>query len=419
MTFSVPTVALEELLTSYIGGLWGDDPGRSEVDVRVMRITELGSNGDVNLTTATTRSVTQKQLASRRLSLGDLVLEKSGGGPNTPVGRVAHIGELTEEYICSNFMLLMRLKSERVSSRYLHLFLTYLHITGQTIPLQSSSTNIRNISTPDYMKIQVPLPPIEEQKRIVEALDSQLEKLERVQEETAHAGLSIQRFSSSLLHAMFSGDMMQTELGIIDVKLSALSSVAEVQSGGTPKGLDRLTSESPTETHSVPFYKVGDMNRDPRYMDTSRSYLNPVDVSTLKLKVMPQGSVVFPKAGGAIATNKKRLVRVPGPVDLNCMAVIPSEMLLPSYLAWWFESFKLSDLSNGSILPQIGKTAVMQVELPCPSLEEQSSVVEYLEEKISRARQQAMELESLSKSVENLRRSILNRAFSGQSAKEN
>jgi restriction endonuclease S subunit len=101
------------------------------------------------------------------------------------------------------------------------------------------------------------------------------------------------------------------------------------------------------------------------------------------------------------------------------MAVTPLAQLLPTYLAWWFESFKLSDLSNGSILPQIGKTAVMQVELPCPSLEEQSTVVEYLEEKISRARQQAMELESLSKSIENLRRSILNRAFSGQSGKEN
>jgi type I restriction enzyme S subunit len=132
------------------------------------------------------------------------------------------------------------------------------------------------------------------------------------------------------------------------------------------------------------------------------------------LKVIPVGSVIFPKAGGAIATDKKRLVKVPGPIDLNCMAVTPSSQLLPSYLAWWFESFKLSDLSNGSILPQIGKTSVMQVRLPCPSLSEQEQVVHYLEENITQVRAQAQNIDGVAASIETLRRSILNDAFSGK-----
>jgi type I restriction enzyme S subunit len=156
------------------------------------------------------------------------------------------------------------------------------------------------------------------------------------------------------------------------------------------------------------------MNRDARYMKSSRSYLTNTDVDSLRLKVIPTGSVIFPKAGGAIATDKKRLVQVPGPIDLNCMAVIPGTKLLPSYLAWFFDSFKLSDLSNGSILPQIGKTAVMQVRLPCPSLSEQEAVVQYLEENISKVRAQVQSIEGIASSIATLRRSVLNDAFSGR-----
>jgi type I restriction enzyme S subunit len=272
----------------------------------------------------------------------------------------------------------------------------------------------QNISQTLLKAWKIPVPPLEEQKRIVETLDDHLSRLDKALAESEYSAKATRRFSSSLLHAMFSGDLMKDELGIKDINPVELAAVADVQSGGTPRGLDRLTSEAESETHTVPFYKVGDMNRDARYMKSSRSYLTNTDVDSLRLKVIPTGSVIFPKAGGAIATDKKRLVQVPGPIDLNCMAVIPGTKLLPSYLAWFFDSFKLSDLSNGSILPQIGKTAVMQVRLPCPSLSEQEAVVQYLEENISKVRAQVQSIEGIASSIATLRRSVLNDAFSGR-----
>lgn len=265
--------------------------------------------------------------------------------------------------------------------------------------------------------IPVRLPTIDDQRRIVEALDEHLSRLDKALAEAQHSAQATSRFSASLLHSMFTGELMQRELGIEELHLTALAEVADVQSGGTPKGLDRLSSEAATGDHTVPFYKVGDMNLDARYMKASRSYLTHKDIDALRLKVIPSGSVVFPKAGGAIATDKKRLVQVPGPIDLNCMAVIPGHTVLSSYLAWWFESFKLSDLSNGSILPQIGKTAVMQVQLPIPSLADQEKVVNYLEEKISLVRAQALSIDEAEASIATLMRSVLNVAFSGKLVK--
>ena len=124
---------LAGLLEMSIGGIWGSPPGDLEVDVSVLRVTELRAHGVVDPATAVCRLVTRKQLQSRALRVGDLILEKSGGGPTTPVGRVGHISEVAGDFVCSNFMQLMRPNSAEIASRFLHLYL----ITSMTVVVPS------------------------------------------------------------------------------------------------------------------------------------------------------------------------------------------------------------------------------------------------------------------------------------------
>jgi type I restriction enzyme S subunit len=335
----------------------------------------------------------------RRIKPGSVILVCIG-----TIGKVAW----TDREITTNQQInTLEVDQSKFDIKFVHWLLASPAMQEQ-LWQNSTSTTVPLINKKTLEKIPCSVPPLEEQRRIAEALDDRLSRLAKALAEAGYAAKATMRFSASLLHSMFTGDLMQRELGIQDINLVELSDVAEIQSGGTPKGLDRLTSDVASESHTIPFYKVGDMNLDSRYMLASRAYLTSADVEKLSLKVIPVGSVIFPKAGGAIATDKKRLVKVPGPIDLNCMAVTPSSQLLPSYLAWWFESFKLSDLSNGSILPQIGKTSVMQVRLPCPSLSEQEQVVHYLEENITQVRAQAQNIDGVAASIETLRRSILN-----------
>lgn len=337
---------------------------------------------------------------------GDLLVCEGGES-----GRAA-IWNGSEPIGIQNAIHRIRPKAELDVRYLLHYF--EWQVKSRMIDHLLSGVTITHFTQEKLRRLEIQYPPMDEQRRIAETLDDHLSRLDKAHAEAGDAAKATMRFSASLLHSMFTGDLMQRELGIEDINVVELSEVAEIQSGGTPKGLDRLTSDVASESHTIPFYKVGDMNLDSRYMLASRAYLTSADVEKLSLKVIPVGSVIFPKAGGAIATDKKRLVKVPGPIDLNCMAVTPSSQLLPSYLAWWFESFKLSDLSNGSILPQIGKTSVMQVRLPCPSLSEQEQVVHYLEENITQVRAQAPNIDGVAASIETLRRSILNDAFSGK-----
>jgi len=200
-------VELESLLSLSIGGIWGDESGLSEIEVDVVRVTELKAHGVIEPSTAAKRSITRKQFESRALQVGDLLLEKSGGGPNTPVGRVGYVSLINKPTVCSNFMQLMRPNIEKMTPVFLHLFLTFIHSNGETIPMQTSTTNIRNIKRPQYMAHLVPCPQLDEQETIIKILDEQLSRLDS----SLAIALLIEKKASamrrSLLHAAFTGDL--------------------------------------------------------------------------------------------------------------------------------------------------------------------------------------------------------------------
>jgi type I restriction enzyme S subunit len=133
----------------------------------------------------------------------------------------------------------------------------------------------------------------------------------------------------------------------------------------------------------------------------------------LGVSLLPVDSIVFPKAGGAIATNKKRRIVVPGVVDLNCMAVVPRESVDARYLRAWFESLDLTSIADGSVLPQISKRTVAALRIPLPELEEQRRIVDILEDHLSRLDAAASSVEAAERRLIALRRSTLNALFSG------
>lgn len=171
---------LSGFLELSIGGVWGNEPGAGELDVLVFRVTELRPDGSIDPSTAACRSITRAQFESRALRAGDLLLEKSGGGPNRPVGRVGLVGPLHVPAACANFMQLMRPMSSIVSPVFLHMLLTAFHRSGQTVPLQTATTNIRNLKTKDYLATKFPVLGLDAQRSLTERVAAELDAIGHV-----------------------------------------------------------------------------------------------------------------------------------------------------------------------------------------------------------------------------------------------
>ena len=99
------------------------------------------------------------------------------------------------------------------------------------------------------------------------------------------------------------------------------------------------------------------------------------------LRVVPAGAVVFPKRGGAIATNKKRVLAVPAALDPNLMGVYPraESGLISDFLFWWFESLDLAELQEDGGIPQVNKKHLDPLPIPILFEPEQRAIVSRLD----------------------------------------
>ena len=88
-------------------------------------------------------------------------------------------------------------------------------------------------------------------------------------------------------------------------------------------------------------------------MSASREYVTEAQAAAVQLRIHPAGTVIFPKRGGAIATNKKRVLASPAALDLNTMAVIPRADLDPDYLYVFFETLDLASPAHHKICDRV------------------------------------------------------------------
>ena len=170
------TKTLDEIC-QFSNGLWkGERP--PFVNVGVIRNTNFTKEGFLDDSDIAYLDVETKKFAKRQLQYGDIVLEKSGGGPKQPVGRVALFDKENGKFSFSNFTSALRVREPGdLDFRFLHKFLFWIYVSGVTEGMQSHSTGIRNLDGDAYKAIKIGIPPIAEQKRIVGILDQAFEAI--------------------------------------------------------------------------------------------------------------------------------------------------------------------------------------------------------------------------------------------------
>ena len=148
------------------------------------------------------------------------------------------------------------------------------------------------------------------------------------------------------------------------------------------------------DTDGIPYIKVLDMNSvgNEKYIITANSY---ADESIGTKMLFPKGTILFPKRGGAIGTNKKRIANRVVCADLNTMGVIPSEKIRPLFLYYYFQNIDFGTLYNGSSVPQINNTDIAPMEIELLSLDEQDEAIAVLEKIDSIIRKRKTELKKL------------------------
>ena len=155
-----------------ISGEWGNDDETGQ-GIPVLRTTNFTNAGVINFSNVVTRDIKKVTISNKFLRKGDIIIEKSGGSDKQPVGRVVYFEAEENKYLFNNFTGLLRILDNSVCySKYLFYALFSNYQRGGTIPYQNKTTGLHNLKTDDYVKkCDIPLPSLEEQKRIASNLD--------------------------------------------------------------------------------------------------------------------------------------------------------------------------------------------------------------------------------------------------------
>ena len=204
---------LDGLIALTIGGVWGADPGEDEVDVPVYRQTEFDDAGRLHQPAGAIRSITYRQLASRTLEENDVLIQKSAGTPTLP-GRVVLVPKLFEASSFSNFLNLIRADRQAVEPVFLFLLLQHLHATKVAFEFQRG-TNIRNLDLKSYLATTLLVPPLEEQRRIVDLVGSFDEQISSLESQVE----SVRALRSGVLSELLSGERLLDESYDVAVRL--------------------------------------------------------------------------------------------------------------------------------------------------------------------------------------------------------
>ena len=162
------------------------------------------------------------------------------------------------------------------------------------------------------------------------------------------------------------------------VKYIELKKISEIRSGwGFPN------KEQGKKDGELPFYKVGDMNIEGNelFMNLANNYISYETSKRLKCNPAPEHTIIFPKIGAAIGTNKKRILTQESCYDNNVMGIIVDENIINyKYLFYVMEQIDLLDLAEFSgAIPSIRKSTIEEYAVAVPPMEVQCEIVHILD----------------------------------------
>ena len=169
-------IQLAELIEAPIKGEWGNEITdiNNQNIVKVIRTTNFTNNGEIDYSNITLRNIEYTKCEKKKLKYGDIILEKSGGTDLNPVGRVVFFdkNDTNDVYLTNNFTTTLRVKNNKINSKFLLLFLLYNYKYKGLHKFYNKTTGIQNLQVSNLIKnTYVPLPETNIQSIIVEILD--------------------------------------------------------------------------------------------------------------------------------------------------------------------------------------------------------------------------------------------------------
>lgn len=284
----------------------------------------------------------------------------------------------------------------------------FIHINRETIYRLGSGATFPNVSGSMLAKLEIPIPPESEQKRIVAIMDEAFEGIDRAIANAEKNLANARELFESYLNAIFT----QKGDGWEEVELEALSE--RITKGSSPKwqginyvdepGILFVTSENVGENQML-FEKTKYVEEAFNEKD-SKSILSVGDVLT---------NIVGASIGRTAIYDREELANINQAV---CLIRCKPNKLLNKYLSYLLNSpyFRqiLHDNEINNARANLSLSFFRGLQIPLPSLDEQQFIVSKMDDFSSETQRLEAIYRQKIAALNELKQSILQKAFTGE-----
>ena len=332
-----------------ITGEWGTEiKENSQNIVSVIRTTNFLNNGKIDIQNKelVKREMDKNKIEQKKLKKGDIIIEKSGGSPNQPVGRVVFFNLNSNDiFLCNNFTSILRIK-EKINSKYIFYFLRNSYKNNKVLKFQNKTTGIINLKLQDYLNGScIYLPELRIQNKVVNILDI----LESILEKNQNYLNYLKELTKSLF-TKYSDSKIVKSFYIKDIS-------SELFAGGDkPNDYSKTTSKE----YIYPVYSNGEKKEG--LLCFSKTF----KVDKEALTISARGTIGFTVIRKACFTPVVRLI-----------TLIPNKNNNIIYLKYAIEELNLKKLGSG--VAQLTIPVFSKYKLNLPPIELQNKFAERIE----------------------------------------
>jgi len=408
-------------VSSLFAGTWGDEPDDSGNTVSCLRVADFNYSHLTNKTAETKRKISAAELQTKLIKNGDILIEKSGGGEKTPVGRAIVVKNISQPTTYANFIERIRLK-KTLNSDYANYVLSHMYSSQINSKYIKQNTGIQNLEVRAYLRELILVPKLDKQHNMVSFLNSKTATVDQMITAKNHTHTHLSELRQAIITNAVLGhggavmNLQDTNIPWIGKipahwKIEKVKGVADIVLGKMLQSIEK-------DGYSYKKY-LRAQNIRWETVDTSsvnEMWFSPNELSQYRLK---KGDILVSEGGevGRAAMWHNELDECYIQNSVNRLRA-KKDKILPEYLLFVLESYGKAKVFENTVnrvsIAHLTREKLKEYSIPLPSLDEQKEIVANIQHRLNKIDEADTILQTSINQLEEYRISLISNVITGK-----
>ena len=289
----------------------------------------------------------------------------------------------------------------------------------------TNATTVPAIRKSDLEGIEMPLPPLAEQQRIVERIETLFAKLDETKEKLQNTLDTFEIRKTAILHKAFTGELTANwrkhhGLTMDSWEEKTLNDIASYKKGPFGSSITKAMFV-PKTANTYKVYEQGNVIR--KDLTYGHYYITSEKYQELKGFSVKAGDILISCAGTIGEVYKLPPECEEGVINQALMRVRLNQNIIEGYFCYYFGEIIKDDVidkSNGTAMKNIPPFKVLKaIQIKLPTINEQTEIVRIVDNLLAKEQKAHSIAQNALAKIDLIKKSILVRAFRGQLATNN